>query len=267
MTESPEQLDARVAFAIETARAAGEVGMRYFKARDRLTIEVKGHQDLVSEADREVELFVRAAIADAYPDDSIVGEEHAPTVGTSGFVWVIDPIDGTANFVSGIPAWCVAIAGARDGMPLVGVTHEPSVGETFHARKGGGAFLNESPIRISASESLSQGSVAVGFSNRSEREEVVNLIGGLIDEGGVFFRNASGALMLAYVAAGRLIGYCEPHMNAWDCLGGFLLVEEAGGRYLMPSPETVLEEGTPVIVGAPGVFEAIKRLAQSSFLR
>lgn len=267
MTDSAEDLDRRVDFAVRTARAAGDIGLRYFQARDKLTIEVKGHQDLVSEADREVELFIRAEIARVYPDDAIVGEEHAPTEGRSGFTWIIDPIDGTANFVAGIPAWCVAIGGARDGVPLVGVTHEPSVGETFHARKGGGAFLNGKPIKISPSQSLSQGSLAVGFSNRSERSEIVELIGGLIEQGGVFYRNASGALMLAYVASGRLIGYVEPHMNAWDCIGGYLLVEEAGGRYVPFDPKTIVSDGTAVIVGAPGVFDAVKALADSSLDR
>lgn len=267
MTLSPEDLDRRVAFAIETARAAGDIGLRYFRNRDALTIESKGHQDLVSEADREVELFIRAAIAAAYPDDAIVGEEHPPTEGRSGFVWVIDPIDGTANFVAGIPAWCVVIAGARDGVPVVGVIHEPSVGETFHARTGGGAFLNGDPIRVSSSQSLGEGSLGVGSSNRTETQDVVRLIGDLYSQGGVLYRNASGALMLAYVAAGRLIGYSEPHMNAWDCLAGFRLIEEAGGRVVPPDPKTVLTDGTVAIAGAPGVFEAIRSMSDTAFGR
>ncbi|MCP4305600.1 MAG: inositol monophosphatase [bacterium] len=267
MTASSEDLDRRTEFAIETARAAGEIGLRYFSARDSLTIESKGHQDLVSEADREVELYIRAAVAAAYPDDAIVGEEHPPVKGRSGFVWVIDPIDGTANFVAGIPAWCVAIACAQDGVAVVGVIHEPSVGEMFHARTGGGAFLNGDPIKVSSSSSLGEGSVGVGSSNRSDAKVVVKLIDLLFSQGGVFYRNASGALMLAYVAAGRLIGYSEAHMNAWDCLAGFVLIEEAGGRYEQPDPRTVLTDGTLVIAGAPGVFEAIRSMSHSAFDR
>ena len=98
-------LDARMQFAIDLARRAGELGLKYFRDLDSLTIESKGHQDLVSQADREVELFIRAAIAKDYPQDGIVGEEHASVAGSTGYVWVIDPIDGTANFVRGIPAW------------------------------------------------------------------------------------------------------------------------------------------------------------------
>jgi myo-inositol-1(or 4)-monophosphatase len=255
----------REEFAVDLARRAGELGMTYFRDRDSLTIESKGHQDLVSEADRNVETFVRKAILEAYPEDGIVGEEHAPTKGASGFDWVIDPIDGTANFVNAIAAWTVVIAIVRDGVAQAGVIHEPSQDETFHARRGGGAFVNGRPLRVSRSISLSQGSLGTGFSNRREARNIVRLIDLLIDEGGVFFRNASGALMLAYVAAGRLLGYVEEHMNAWDCLAGLLLVEEAGGRIVKPDPQTVLEQGTVVVAGAPGVFDAVKALTDRAF--
>ncbi len=109
--------DARMRFARDLAVRAGELGLTYFRALDTLTIESKGHQDLVSDGDRDVETFIRAAIGAEYPDDGVVGEEHANVAGTSGYVWVIDPIDGTANFVRGIPAWTVVIAGVKDGAP------------------------------------------------------------------------------------------------------------------------------------------------------
>ena len=105
----------RMQFAVELARRAGELGLDYFRRFDALTIESKGHQDLVSEADREVETFVRRELASRYPKDGVIGEEHAPTKGTSGYDWVIDPIDGTANFVRGIPAWTVVIACTHEG--------------------------------------------------------------------------------------------------------------------------------------------------------
>lgn len=267
MSASTENLDRRLDFAVRIARAAGDAGLRYFRDRDSLTIESKGHQDMVSEADRELELMIRAAIAETYPDDAVVGEEHPATTGTSGYVWVIDPIDGTANFVAGIPEWCVSIACARDGVAVVGVIHEPSVGETFHARQGGGAFLNGKPIAASKSQSLGNGSLGVGFSNRRETGQVAKLIAMLLDDGGVFYRNASGALMLAYTAAGRLLGYCEPHMNSWDCLAGFVLVEEAGGRIVRPDPATVLADGTLTIATAPGVFDQVKALTDACFIR
>lgn len=260
-------IDSRLEFTVELARKAGELGSRYFREIETLTIESKGHQDLVSNADREVELFIRAALQKEFPDDGIVGEEHAALSGTSGHVWVIDPIDGTANFVRGIPAWCVVIACARNGVTEIGVINEPSTGEVFHARRGGGAFLNGRSIRASVGASLAEGSVGTGFSNRAEQRNIVTLIQLLLDEGGVFFRNASGALMLAYVAAGRLLAYCEEHMNSWDCLAGLLLVEEAGGRIVVPAPETVVERGTVVIAAGAGVFDRISALCDKAFSR
>jgi myo-inositol-1(or 4)-monophosphatase len=258
-------LDRREQFAIDLARRAGDLGLKYFRDLENLTIESKGHQDLVSDGDREVELFIRAAIAADYPEDGIVGEEHASVAGSTGYVWVIDPIDGTANFVRGIPAWCVVIACARDGEAVVGVIHEPSTGETFHGRLGGGAFVNDRPIRTSVVTSIEEGSVGTGFSNRADTENIAVLIRTLMAEGGVFFRNASGALMLAYVAAGRLLGYVEEHMNAWDCLAGMLLVEEAGGTVVRPDPKTVLQDGTLVITGGKGVFQKLHALCSEAF--
>jgi myo-inositol-1(or 4)-monophosphatase len=255
----------RLDFAIETARRAGEVGLAHFRRLETLQIESKGHQDMVSNADRELETLVRDAIAATFPDDGIVGEEHGRTPGTSGYTWIIDPIDGTANFVRGIPAWCVVIACVDAAGPVVGVTHEPSVGETFAASRGGGATLNGKPMNASPSRSLADGSMGVGFSNRVEVAPILRFIDALTGEGGVFYRNASGALMLAYVAAGRLIGYAEPHMNPWDCVAGLLQIEEAGGETYPVAPETMLAEGGPVIAGAAGVYERTRRLALEAF--
>lgn len=257
--------DKRLQFAIDLARRAGDLGLTFFREIGSLMIESKGHQDLVTNGDREVELLIRAAIQAEFPRDGIVGEEYAATEGSSGYVWVIDPIDGTANFVAGIPAWCVVIACARNGVAEVGVVHEPSNDETFWARRGGGAFLNGKPIRTSATTSLTVGSVGVGFNNRTSALNAVTLIGLIIGEGGVFYRNASGALMLAYVAAGRLIAYCEEHMNAWDCLAAMLIVEEAGGIIEQPDPATVLERGTVVIAGGSDIFAEVRALCARSF--
>ena len=257
--------ETRLDFAIDLARRAGALALESFRRLDTLTIESKGHHDLVSEADRDVEIFIREAIAEAWPGDGIVGEEHPPLPGTSGCVWIIDPIDGTANFLRGIPAWCVVIVCVRDGMPFIAATFDPSAGEMFSARRGGGAFLNGRPIRAAGARSLTEGSVGVGFNNRTDHRNVVRLVSELFERGGIFYRNQSGALMLAYVAAGRLIGYCEEHMNAWDCLAGMLMIEEAGGCSAAPDPQTVVMEGTRVVVAAAGVFDEVDAIARTAF--
>ena len=261
MTEHPD----RLSFAIDLTKRAAALGLQHFRSLDTLTIESKGHQDLVSNADRDVETFIRGEIAHAFPDDGIFGEEHAPVEGTSGHVWVIDPIDGTANFVRGIPAWCVVLACSDNGVTEIGVICEPSSGETFWAERGKGAFVNGKPIAVSQSPNLSQGSVGTGYSSRIEAAGIIAAITALIAEGGVFFRNASGALMLAYVAAGRLIGYIEEHMNSWDCIAGLLMIEEAGGTIMPLDPATVIEHGTCVIAGGPHVYAQIEAIARNSF--
>ncbi len=258
-------MQGRLAFAKRVAAAAGQIGMSYFSNRGKLTIESKGHQDMVSEADKNVELFLRAEIAKAYPADGILGEEHGLEPGTSGLTWVLDPIDGTANFVNGIPAWSVVVACVSAEDTLVGVIHDPCVGETFAASLGGGATLNDTPMSCSPARQLSAGSLGVGLSNRVDWRPTVALIHDLMSEGGLFFRNASGAIMLAYTAAGRLLGYVEEHMNAWDCVAGLLMVREAGGRiHQIPSGE-MLQNGSVIITGGAGVFPDIERLARSHF--
>lgn len=255
----------RLSFAIDLAQRAGELGLKHFRSLDTLTIESKGHQDLVSNADRDVETFVRQEIARSYPQDGIFGEEHAPVEGTSGYTWVIDPIDGTANFVSGIPQWCVALACSNRGVTEIGVICEPCSGETFWAERGAGAFVNGKPLRASQSRSLSEGSVATGYAARHDAAATIRLITDLITGGGMFFRNASGALMLAYVAAGRLIGYIEEHMHSWDCIAGLLMIEEAGGTIMPLDAATLVEHGTRVIAGGPHVYPQLDALARKAF--
>jgi myo-inositol-1(or 4)-monophosphatase len=254
-------------FAIEIAERAGAFAKAHFQAFDSLVIESKGHQDLVSNADKDTETLVRAAIEQSWPDDGIVGEEHGRKHGTTGFDWVIDPIDGTANFVRGIPQWCVAIAVAKDGAAVIGVINEPCSGELFHASQGDGAFCNGIPIRVSQAANIGEGSVGTGFSGRVHGTNIVRAVERIVNDGGVFFRNASGALMLAYVAGGRLLGYIEEHMNSWDCVAGLLMIKEAGGVIVEPDPSTSLDHGTVVIAGGPGIFPAIRAIAEDCFGR
>jgi len=259
------EIEGRYNAARRIAKAAGQEALRYFQRFETLTIDKKGHQDLVSEGDRNVELLVRKEIAAAYPDDGIVGEEHAPVAGRSGFVWVIDPIDGTANFVRGIPAWTVVIAVTKAAETVAGVIHDPVHDEMFHTRRGGGAFCNDRQIRVASNASITDGSVGVGFSGRTRSDGVKKVVDMVIEEGGVFFRNASGALMLTYVACGKLLAYVEEHMNAWDCLAGQLLVAEAGGVVEAQDAAAMIRDGGRVVVAAPGVWPDILRIADAAY--
>lgn len=256
---------ARLSAAREIALDAGATALEYFRDIGALQISEKGAQDLVSNADLAVEDFVRNRIAAAFPEDGIVGEEYDDVPSSTGWTWVIDPIDGTANFVSGIPAWCVILACVFDDKTEIGVIFEPSTGELFWGSRSGGAFLKDAPLKVSGSRSLGEGSVGVGMNGRTARQAASAAIASLSDEGGIFFRNASGGLMLAYVAAGRLIGYTEAHMNAWDCLAGQLLIAEAGGIIEDQSATQMIRTGGRVIAGAPGVFSALLALSEVAF--
>lgn len=255
----------RLGFAIAACRRAGETAASRFAARDRLAIEAKGPQDWVSEADREVEALLRGQIAAAWPDDAIVGEEHGAQEGRSGFVWVIDPIDGTTNFISGIPAWAVVLAGVSGGRVRLGVIHDPVHGETFAAIEGGGATLNGAPIGVRRGTALAEGSVAIGLSGRTESRHAVALVAGLLGRGALFCRTGSGALSLAWVAAGRYLGYVEEHMNAWDCLAGQLLVREAGGRIEAQDADRMIREGGRVIAAGADLFDALRAIAEEAW--
>ncbi|MEO0542927.1 MAG: inositol monophosphatase family protein [Pseudomonadota bacterium] len=254
-------------FAETAAHAAGEFAYEKFKAIEHLTIESKGNHDLVSEADRDTETLIRSTIETKWPDDGIVGEEHGRKLGSSGFDWIIDPIDGTANFVSGIPHWCVVIACAFEGLPVVGVIYDPNTGETFSAAQGLGAHVNGKQMTVSSGETLAAGSVATGASGRSDREEASALVRDILVNGGMYFRSASGALMLAYVASGRLLGYVEDHMNSWDCFAALLMIKEAGGEHYPLDPQRSLEKGTMLVAGSAGIYPTLEQIAGRVFKR
>jgi myo-inositol-1(or 4)-monophosphatase len=258
---TPDRLDAAKAIA----RDAGALALDFFKDISALDIKAKGAQDVVSNADLEVETFVRAQLAALFPEDGIVGEEHGDVVGKSGWTWVIDPIDGTANFVSGIPQWCVILACVNDDKTQLGAIYEPCADEMFWGALGQGAFLNDTPLKIARTSGLNEGSVGVGMNGRTATHMASDLIAELSKRGGIFFRNASGGLMLSYVAAGRLIGYTEPHMNAWDCLAGQLLIAEAGGRVEDQSVAQMIASGGRVIAGSPDIFDELLSISEAAF--
>ncbi|MEO9649938.1 MAG: inositol monophosphatase [Roseobacter sp.] len=251
--------------AVEIARIGGTLALEYFRRLDRLEIEDKGPQDFVSDADKAVENHIRNLINAAYPDDGIIGEEDAPKSSSSGYTWVIDPIDGTANFITGIPSWVVVIAIVYEDQTHVGVIFDPVHDEMYLATRGQGAWVNKTELNCPADRTMDRGSISTGFSKRIPGPIIVSVIDKIVAQGGVFHRNASGALSLAYVAAGRLNGYIESHMNAWDCLAGQLLVEEAGGQVEQQSADQMLKSGGRVVAGSAGVFKDLQRIADEVF--
>jgi len=247
----------RHALACGIAREAGALALGYFDERAALAVETKDTpQDVVSRADRAVEDLIRARIAAAFPADAILGEEGGASPGESGFGWVIDPIDGTMPFLSGLPHWCVAIAVTRAGETVAAATFAPVSGTLWEARIGAGTRRDGQPLSISGAPGLTGRMTAIGASHRTDPAHVGAVIGRLMAEGGVFYRNGSGAMMLAQVAEGALAGYYEPHMHPWDALGGLLMVSEAGGR---TAPFDA--GGGPVLAASPEAFASLTRIA------
>lgn len=268
MSDTIEHADTAVAdrqrLAEAIAREGGRIALGYFRDRSRLTIDQKtSGQDVVSIADKEVETLLRERIAARFPDDGLLGEEYGLQEGTSGFRWVMDPIDGTSPFVFGIPAWCVSIAIMRGDAIVAGVIYAPTTDELYSARRGAGTTLNGHRVQVAEAATLQTGILGLGANHRVPSKVVSGVIEQLLDEGGMFVRNGSGALMLAYVAAGRLVGYWEPHMNAWDCYAGFLLVEEAGGWFSDPSNWVRMIDGGAVVAGCPGVKADLLRIVEA----
>ena len=256
-------LTTRLAAAEDIARRAGDLAHRHFRNRDSLHVEAKRTlQDMVSEADREVETLIRDALADAFPDDAQLGEEHGLTPGTSGLTWVIDPIDGTAPFLAGLPGWCVSIGACDESGPVIGVIHAPVLGETYVAARGHGARLDGAPIRVTDRFDLTTGLIGIGANDRVPAERVGEMLSALMAAGASWTRYGSGALMLAWVAAGRLVGYAEPRMSAWDCMAGYCLIEAAGGRILRFPDGDRLTSPAPVLGARPETYEVLLDLTQ-----
>ena len=255
--------DHRLAEAERIAREAGAHVLSLWRSGD-LAVEEKGHQDWVTSADRESEEMIVSRLSAAFPEDGIVGEEGAAKASGSGLTWVIDPIDGTTNFLRGMPAWCVVIAGVRGAETEIGVIHDPVHGETWTARRGAGAWLNGAPIRVSGA-ALSEGPVSTGHCNRIPPAASARLVSAVLEAGGVFHRNGSGALSLAYVACGRLVGYAEAHMNAWDCLAGQLMIAEAGGMVEAQDASEMIRAGGRVIAGGPAVFGPLREICAAAW--
>jgi myo-inositol-1(or 4)-monophosphatase len=240
---------AREAGAVMKARAGGGAG-------GAVAFSMKGHQDYLTEVDGEVEALVKARLAAAFPQDGFIGEEGGGSAVDSA--WVIDPIDGTANFARGIGHFCVSMGYVADGASRVGVIYDPSRDELFAAATGLGATLNGAPIRVSAVSDIRDSAIECGWSMRRPIADWVALVDRVAATGAGIYRSGSGALGLAYVAAGRLEAYCELHINAWDVAAGLALVAEAGGRANDFFADGGLHAGNPVLVTNTALADVIE---------
>jgi myo-inositol-1(or 4)-monophosphatase len=249
-----------LALAVEVAEAAGAELLR--RAGDVHAVEHKSTStDPVSEADRASERLLVERILAARPDDGLLGEEGADRRGSTGLRWVLDPLDGTVNYLYGFPGWCVSVGCEDDRGGLVGVVHDPERGETFRARRGGGAHLGDRALAVRDPVPLERALVATGFAYDSgHRRRQAGVLADLLSQVRDVRRAGSAALDLCAVAAGRVDAYYEDSTSRWDWAAGAVIALEAGavvrplGAGLLVAGRSLagpLERALAVAAGAP----------------
>lgn len=251
--------------ATKAARRAGNVIMRHLDQLERLTIETKGRNDFVSEVDQQAEQEILRIVHAAYPDHGILAEESGRKPGND-YQWIIDPLDGTTNYLHGFPQFAVSIAIQHRGKTVHAVVFDPLRNELFVASRGSGAQLNERRIRVSRVTNLEFALLGTGFPFRVEQhlEAWINSFRALLTHSSGVRRAGAAALDLAYVACGRLDGFWEIGLNAWDIAAGALLVEEAGGMVGdFAGGQEFLNTGN-VVAGNPQIHAKILPLIQAN---
>jgi myo-inositol-1(or 4)-monophosphatase len=244
--------------AVKAARRAGNVINRGARDLDLLTITSKGPKDFVSEVDREAERAIVETLLGSYPDHAILAEEGTAKGANAEAenVWIIDPLDGTTNFLHGFPQYCVSIALAHRGQVAHGVVYDPVRNDLFTASRGRGAFLNDRRIRVSKRQHLRDCLVGTGFPFRdgSYLDTYMRMMKAMIEQTAGLRRPGAAALDLAYVAAGFYDGFWEVGLNAWDVAAGSLLIQEAGGLIGDLAGEGEFLHGGQVIAATPKIF-------------
>lgn len=244
--------------AIKAARRAGNLITRSARDLDRLTVTSKGPKDFVSEVDRAAEEAIVATLLDAYPQHGVLAEEGTASDKNpdAEYRWIIDPLDGTTNFLHGMPQYCVSIALQHNGQITQGVVYDPVRNDLFTASRGRGAFLNDRRIRVSRRSHLAESLIGTGFPFRNGEnvDAYVAMMKAMIEKTAGLRRPGAAALDLAYVAAGWYDGFWELSLRPWDIAAGSLLILEAGGLVADIRGEDRWFESGHIIAGTPKVF-------------
>lgn len=247
----------------KAARKAGRALVKDFREVENLQVSSKGPGDFVSKADREAERSIREDLMEARPTYGFVGEEGSMIEGADPTRrWIVDPLDGTTNFLHGLPHWAVSIALEHKGEIVAGVVFDAAKDEMFWAEKGGGAWMNESRLRVSGRRQMIECIFATGvpFAGRGSLPATLQDLARLMPVCAGVRRWGAAALDLAYVAAGRYDGYWERGINAWDVAAGVILVREAGGMVSgLREGENPVSSGA-LICGNDGVFEPFRKI-------
>ncbi len=243
--------------AVKAARRAANLIQRKSHNLDIIQTDKKGHNDFVSEVDREAERLIIETIRDAYPTHAILAEESgAYQIGESEYEWLIDPIDGTTNYLHGYPHYAVSIALVCKGQITLGVVYDPVRNDLFTAEKGGGAYLNDRRIRVGRRIQLSDALITTGFpcSDTSYLDTYLGMFADMIRKTAGVRREGSAALDLCYVASGRADGFWELNLKPWDIAAGALIVQEAGGIVTNPVGEEGWLESGDIVAANPKIL-------------
>lgn len=259
---------------VKAARAGGNILLRHMHRLDAINVVEKDRMDYASEVDRLAEVAVVKELRRAYPEYAVLGEEYGEQKGSKGasrYTWVIDPLDGTSNYLRGFPHWCVSIALCEGPEPLHGVIFDPLRNELFTASRGAGAQLNEKRIRVAERKDLAGATIATGFHPRERARTAAQFdcLRQVLSVAEDMRRSGSAALDLAYVAAGRIDGYFEAGVQAWDIAAGMLMVREAGGKVsdykgAAIGPVHVAMQSRQIVAGNLRVAEALQKTIAAS---
>jgi myo-inositol-1(or 4)-monophosphatase len=246
---------------VKAARQAGNLILRQVSRLESLNVVEKARQDYASEVDSQAEAEIIRELKRAFPTHAFLAEESGAK-GKSRFTWVIDPLDGTSNYLRGFPHFCVSIALLEDGEPIHGLVYDPTRNELFTASRGSGAYLNDRRLRMGPRTELDGAVLGTGFAPR-ERKRIgaqLEAIRHLLQSAEDIRRTGSAALDLAYVACGRMDGYFEAGVKAWDIAAGVLLVREAGGRCCdFDGGSDDLMHGGQIVAGGLKLSEALQK--------
>jgi len=257
-------LHERLVFARQLAREVGCEAVRFWNESDgkALGTEQKSTQDFVTVADKQAEDTIKTALAKAFPDDGFIGEETGGNVGRGGF-WVVDPIDGTSNYLRGLRHWGVSIAYVLDGVTVLGVVHDSPTDGVYYARLGGGAWRDDKKISVSGTINPDVAMGILGVSRRTEFELYLTQLKALYDAGIEHRKIGSAAIGLLRVAEGVADFYYEKHLNSWDALAGLLIASEAGADIVCPSMEPFIAKGGEVLCTTPALSAQLEALFNS----
>ena len=241
--------------AIKAARRAATVINRASTQLDIIPVQSKSPNDFVTEVDRAAEVAIIEVLRDAYPEHAILAEESGAS-GESEYQWIIDPLDGTTNFIHGFPYYAVSIAQARNGVLEHAVVFDPTRNDLFTATKGAGAYLNDRRIRVSRRTRLSESLIGTGFPFREldHLDAYLGMFRDLTHKTAGIRRPGAAALDLAYVACGRMDGFWELGLRPWDMAAGALLIQEAGGLVSDLAGNSSYMESGNIVAGTPKVF-------------